>query len=440
MNPVFFKLDVHMKEIVRGASASLVFKTIGALLAMGFQILLARILGAEDAGQYVLCLTCVALATVFGSVGLDSVLVRYAAYSSSLGHLRSIDSVRRNAMLIAIPSSLCLTLVLILSADWVAMHVFNEKSLGVYIRFMALAVPFWVIASLHSELLRGLRRIVQYQLIQSVVIPGTTIAGLLLFGYTYGLISQVICYVFAAFIAMLIAIFWWKRSIPPTLIGGQEVTRNELLKSSLPLMWAASMFYLNAWIAIIALGIYGSATDVAMFNAANKLAWAISFVLLSVNSISAPKFAAIFKNNTLAELQRTAIQTTRLMMFIALPLMGICFTLPETFLALFGEEFKVAAFALQILVIGQLINVMTGSAGLILTMTGHEKDVRNVITSGAILNTILAIVLVQLYGVNGVAWSVAITTIYISIAGSVLVRIRLNIGTHIFCRLYKGST
>lgn len=429
-----------MREVIRGASIALVFKSLGALSAMAFQVILARMLGAEDAGRYILTLTCLALATVLGSAGLDSVLVRYVAINSDLNHWYSIGSVRRNAMRIAIPVSLFMTVVSLASADWIAVDIFKDQSLGIYIRIMVLAVPFWVIASLHSEMLRGLKRVGQYQLLQSVVLPVTTIFGLLLFGYEYGLVGQAACYVFASFFAMLLADVWWKQAIPSKLTGGGEISSKELLRSSLPLMWAASMFYLNAWVATIVLGIYGSPVDVAMFNAANKLAWAISFVLLSVNSITAPKFAAIYKNGSAEELQKIAVRTTRLMMLIALPLMVFCLALPELLLGVFGNEFEIAAVALQILILGQLINVMTGSVGQVLTMTGHEKDLRNVIASGALLNTVLAVVLVQQYGLNGVAWSVAVSIAYTSIAASVLVWLRLKIKIHVFCGLTKGRT
>lgn len=440
MKFLFRKLDSHMHEVVRGASVALVIKFLGALLAMVFQVVLARMLGAEDAGRYILALTCMTFAAVLGSVGLDSVLVRYVAISSSLGQWHSVASVRRNAMRIAIPASIFLTAVLFASADWIAIVVFKDKSLGLYIRIMVLAVPFWVIASLHSEMLRGLKRVGQYQMLQSVALPIITIAGLVLFGYEYGLAGQAACYVFASLFAMLLAIVWWKQAVPSTLTEGKEISGKELLRSGLPLMWAASMFYLNAWVATIVLGIYGSPVDVAMFNAANKLAWAISFVLLSVNSIAAPKFAALYKSGSPGELQRTAVQTTRLMMLVALPLMALCFVLPELFLGIFGNEFIAAAVALQILIFGQMINVMTGSVGQILTMTGHEKDLRNVITSGALLNTVLAVVLVQQYGLNGVAWSVAVSVSYTSIAATVLVWLRLKIGIHIFCGLVKDRT
>ena len=51
-------------------------------------------------------------------------------------------------------------------------------------------------------------------------------------------------------------------------------------------------------------------------------------------------------------------------------------------MSIFGKGFIGGIWLLRILAIGQFINAVTGSVGYILTMSGHEKDIRNI----AILN------------------------------------------------------
>lgn len=61
------------------------------------------------------------------------------------------------------------------------------------------------------------------------------------------------------------------------------------------------------------------------------------------------------------------------MIALAVPVLAFMVFFPEFLMGLFGEEYKVAAPLLQILAIGQFINVITGSVGYLLNMTGHEK-------------------------------------------------------------------
>jgi O-antigen/teichoic acid export membrane protein len=63
---------------------------------------------------------------------------------------------------------------------------------------------------------------------------------------------------------------------------------------------------------------------------------------------------------------------------------------------------------LRILAIGQFISVSSGSVAYLLNMTGHEKDMRNVLTVNAVLTIVLALILNPIYGAIGSAVASAI--------------------------------
>ncbi|MBU0566637.1 hypothetical protein KJ693_07770 [bacterium] len=48
--PLFNKLDLHMQEVVHGASIAFVLKVFGAGFSFDFNVLLARMLGVEGNG------------------------------------------------------------------------------------------------------------------------------------------------------------------------------------------------------------------------------------------------------------------------------------------------------------------------------------------------------------------------------------------------------
>ena len=72
-----------MAEIVRGASIAFILKIIGAALAFAFNIVLARLLGAEGTGIYFLAFTVCIIASVFGRMGLDNVILRFIASNAA---------------------------------------------------------------------------------------------------------------------------------------------------------------------------------------------------------------------------------------------------------------------------------------------------------------------------------------------------------------------
>jgi len=426
-----------MHEIVYGATVAFAVKLVAAMVGLIFHVMIARMLGANGAGQFVLTLTCVTLATVFARAGLDNVLVRLISTNSHVGNWHSVSTIWRNSLIISVPASLVSAILLFFASDFLAAELFGDQTLGPNIAIMAFSVPFMAIALLHGEMLRGLKHIAAYHALQGVTVPTITLAGLFVLVPHWGVTGAATGYIIATAATMALAVILWRRALPGVMVGGDNVTCKTLLHSSMPLLWAASMFFVNGWIAIIVLGIYSTPVDVAYFNAATKLAWLPSFVLIAVNSITASKFATIYKTGTMLEMERTAIKTTRLMVIAATPVILTCMLIPDFLLELFGEGFGFAAPVLQILIVGQAVNVLTGSLGQILMMTGHEMDLRNVITSSAMLNTLLAIWLAQHYGLMGVAWSVTITAIYTSIAASILVHRRLGISVHAFSKLRK---
>ena len=89
-----------MQEVVNGASVAFVIKVIGAGLSFGFNVLLARMLGADGAGIYFLALTVTTIATVFGRMGLDNALLRFTAANAAVGDWGAVKGIYRKGMML----------------------------------------------------------------------------------------------------------------------------------------------------------------------------------------------------------------------------------------------------------------------------------------------------------------------------------------------------
>jgi O-antigen/teichoic acid export membrane protein len=152
------------------------------------------------------------------------------------------------------------------------------------------------------------------------------------------------------------------------------------------------------------LGIWESSANVGIYNAAIKTAMLTSFVLISVNSIAAPKFASLYQNNDMKALGDVSRGTSKIMIILASPILVVFILFPEWVLLFFGEEFQQGSSVLMILAVGQFINVATGSVGYLLQMTGHERLVRNTLLFSAFLLVSLSIMIIPLYGVVGAAF------------------------------------
>ena len=79
----------------------------------------------------------------------------------------------------------------------------------------------------------------------------------------------------------------------------------------------------------------------------------------------------------------------------------------EDLLRLFGSNYVEAATALRVLVVGQFINATAGSCGVILSMTGHQREVVNGVAGALVVNFALSILLIPGLGIIGAAIAAA---------------------------------
>ena len=79
--------------------------------------------------------------------------------------------------------------------------------------------------------------------------------------------------------------------------------------------------------------------------------------------------------------------------------------------------------------VGQVINVITGSVGYLLNMTGHEKDMRNVVLFSGPLAIVLAFSLTSHFGLMGAAYATAISVATQNLLAVWMVKKRLGFNT-----------
>jgi O-antigen/teichoic acid export membrane protein len=89
---------------------------------------------------------------------------------------------------------------------------------------------------------------------------------------------------------------------------------------------------------------------------------------------------------------------------------------------LFGEQFTRAYPAVILLALGQFVNSISGSTGIFLNMTGHERALQNIMLAAAGLNIALALVLIPRFGVEGAAFASMLTTVSWNVVALVYIK------------------
>jgi O-antigen/teichoic acid export membrane protein len=183
------------------------------------------------------------------------------------------------------------------------------------------------------------------------------------------------------------------------------------------------------WLSSFFLGIWGNNADVGIFNVALRTSIIISLLLVSINSIAAPKFAALYQQGDMKTLATTSLNCTKMVSLFAGPVLLLLFLVPHWVMKIFGYKFVSGAHVLMILACGQFVNAMTGSASLLLVMSGNERLHWKSFVVSVMINVVLNISLVPTLGLVGAAIATATGIAAKNIYAAYLLWARLRINT-----------
>ncbi len=399
--------DVHMREILTKASVAFILKLAGAGLTFAFHVAIARMLGATGSGIYFLAITIMTTVGVVGRLGMDHCITRFVAAHASESDWAGVKGVMKHAMRLALGISFLLALGLFLTANWLAHTVFDEPALDQPLRYVAIAIVPLACMTLFASALQGLRNVRDSVLMQNVFVP--LIAATLLFPFVplFDVSGAVLAHTLGITLALGYGFRLWRRAVSHRTAAAVFPV-HMLLRSSFPLLVAMLLEQLMLSVPVLFLGMWEESSVVGLFTAAQRTAALVGLVLIAANTIVAPKLAALHRKGDMVELGRVVSQSTLLMTLMASPPLLLLLIAPEWVMTLFGSEFSAGWLMLVIMSFGQLVNVMTGSVGFLLMMTGHERSFLTANAVAVLVCTGLAVLLIPSFGGAGAAVASAV--------------------------------
>jgi O-antigen/teichoic acid export membrane protein len=157
------------------------------------------------------------------------------------------------------------------------------------------------------------------------------------------------------------------------------------------------------WVVLVSLSANRSTFEVGQFRTAWQIAGLIMLLVTTFDTVAGPRIAAAYRVRDIATIRRIMRQQVGTMSLLSLPLFVLTLGFPEWVLGLFGPNFVGGATALRILALGQLINILAGPIGVVLLMTGNERQSLYVSVISLAMLAICCFTLIPAYGLNGAA-------------------------------------
>ena len=398
--------DKDFSELFKKGGLSFLIRIGGQVMGFLLTLIIAHYFGAKGLGDYVLSIVVLRIFTLFSKLGVDTFSIRFIASFAKQEKWKSIQLFRNKIIRVLSISSLIFSLLMYYFSQDIANLVHAKVEHVRLNAFFVLPMAFFM---LHYESLRGLKKIAEFSFFYRMAQATFSIISIFIITQFY-VDGNVPVYAYLsslAIVSLLAFIVFFNSYNKIKQISDEEqieeLKYSEILKVSIPLMFAQSVQFIMAWTDKLMLGNMMGSEEVGIYFTAFKLSMFASIALMAINSIASPKFAELYGKKDFDGLKKVAHQSSKMIFLATLPLVLVFFVFPEFLLGLFGEEFKVGVKAFVFLSFGKLISSLSGSVGNLLQMTGKQVIFMNALFFGAIVNVLLNFFLIPKFGINGAA-------------------------------------
>ncbi len=389
--------------IARGAAAALAIQILNIGINYTVNVLLARWIGVSDYGvlQYAYTI-CFVLAFLAG-FGVSGAVLRFIPeymVKQDWQHLRGIlQSSWIQTLVVSVIISGCSTMWLLWQNTLFEVKNITSLLLGVW------GVPLLALLRLQQDTARALRQIILAFAPFQLVYPILLISISFFWKKVYQSLNSVLVLTFCLGILLIILAIQFlclSRFFPREIKHvSSAIKLRHWLAASLPLLFLDGSFMILNQTDTLLIGSILGTKFVGIYNAASQTASGVSIVLVAVNSIAAPEFAALYAQGDISGLQRLTSTIAKWMFLPTLVVASGLILFADPLLNLFGLEFVAGKWAMSALVLGQLVNVGAGSVGYLLIMTGHQNQCAKVIGICALINIVLNFIAVPTLGILG---------------------------------------
>lgn len=379
-------------------------RILGAFFQFGFQLLIAREFGVAGYGIFSLAFSVTVVASVIARWGADQWVLRELARCFGPISQRNWFAVFTNGLLFVSSSSFVIAIILI--AGSYSSFLQLDQTQAHIMRLMFIAVVPFSILNYISEAFRAIDRQLVASAVQGVLIPFFSIIFFVSSAWLFQAQSLAlvgVVYLLASTLVLLIGMSLWHATSKG--LGPREFIwlGKSFFIESTPIAWISIITTLLSFTDILVIGSFHSSSEVGLYAAAQRLVLLISFIILSLNNIVGPKFASLYGEKNYRMLFDLYSSSTKLLIILMMPVAVLVAIFSTSLLSWFGEEFTGANEILWLLLAGQVINIATGPVGVLMMMTSHTVQLKQITLGAFAIHLFLTILLTPKFGALGAA-------------------------------------
>jgi len=397
------------RTIAKNTVFSFVTSASDVIVTMAVGIVLARLLGPEEYGQYAFLMWFLLLAGIVVNLGLGNMAKRFVAEAIGREHTSEVGGLCRLALSIRILAALVVTSVVVaLSGLWA--KLFGDSGDQVYYVIIAFALLPNVLNFLLTNISAGFQKyeygayiMLGSNPLRAVMVIGLAVLG---FGVRELLIANLAAYVVGA----VIGLFLLRRLVPlkdlissPPLVS---TTRRRALKFALTMAGITAVtFFAFGQGEVLLLGLWCSSEDVGFYRLAFQLPGMLLLLIPAVlSAVLLPALSEQYGRGDMEKIRAIYLTSARYMMMLALPLAVACIALARPLVnLLWGTDYDPVITVMQIVSIPLVCRIVGDSTAQVIFGIDRTSFVFKVVLITVFLNIGLNVWLIPHYGIMGAA-------------------------------------
>ncbi|MBS3821644.1 MAG: oligosaccharide flippase family protein [Planctomycetes bacterium] len=422
----------HERNVfARGATGTLAIQVVRVAAVFGLNVLLARLLGKIAFGRFSYATSIVTILSVLACLGMDGVLLRFVAAYRATADWAKLRGVIRWGVWVAVAAAAGVGLigsgVVVLLGDRIA----PDLRAALLVALSALLPAVALITVLQASL-RSLGRPALASLPRFIIRPGLLAAAVVAWVIIHPVEIDAAVALGLDAGAMLLAAALLYLSLRGRLDPSVRQSRplyaiGEWTGVGLMLMITAALHTINSQTDLLMLGVLRGMGDAGAYKAAVQISLLVMLGNVAANAIAASMIASAHASEDSVAMRRAASRAALAATAFAVPVAAGLGVAGGWLLGVFGEGFAVAWAALGVLLAGYVLNTIAGPAGLLLTMTGRQKQAAVAVGIGVLANIILNAALIPAMGLLGAATATAVSMTIGQVCMVVAVRRRMGL-------------
>jgi O-antigen/teichoic acid export membrane protein len=411
--------EAGSRGIAWAGAVNLVGGATGSVIGLLLAAIVGRGLGTDGAGTYFLVVAVFMIVSNVAELGADTGLVRFASAARARGRVHDVP---RLLVIATGPVLLGGVVVVVLAAAWARER--PDDLAGLSPGLVVTAGVLAVLSSLVAVMLavsRGLGDVLAYPVLQNILLPLLRVVGVLVVVTAGGGVAAVLLAWMAPVplvlaIAVVVAVALTRRHAgtlrPAPLPSSQRSGMSrEFWSFSATRGLSSAVEIMLEWFDVILVGALTSPEAAGVYAVVTRCARAGEVVQQAARIAVGPQISAALARGAIAEAREVYGLVTAAMIWLAWPFFIVLAVFGDTVLTAFGPGFDDGAVSLAVLSLAMGLATAAGTVQTILLMGGRSSWQLADKSAALVLNIVLNVALVPLWGIEGAAVSWAVTIV-----------------------------